>query len=150
MQTCTGFLLNTWNASALIDRNLRNFFVSMFSSSSACLTYNRKCHKKIKRFLNFEISLIREYTLPEVAGSNARLNGDTFIFFKYTCFRGKLKTSQISKKYPCCRKKKWYQFGEGKVVFTILHLWWWNALIPQHRQTMLEKKYTSRIKDAQN
>lgn len=37
--TCTGFLLKTWNASALIDKNLRNFFVSMFSSSSACFTY---------------------------------------------------------------------------------------------------------------
>lgn len=41
MHTCTGFLLNTWNASALIDKNLRNFLVSMFSSSSACFTYGR-------------------------------------------------------------------------------------------------------------
>lgn len=40
--TCIGFLLNTWNASALIDKNLRNFLVSMFSSSSACFTYTDK------------------------------------------------------------------------------------------------------------
>lgn len=39
--TCTGFRLNTWNASALIDKNLRNFLVSMFSSSSACFTCTR-------------------------------------------------------------------------------------------------------------
>ncbi len=36
--TWTGFLLSTWNASALIDKNLRNFFARIFSSSSACLT----------------------------------------------------------------------------------------------------------------
>lgn len=39
--TCTGFRLNTWNASALIDKNLRNFLVSIFSSSSACFTCTR-------------------------------------------------------------------------------------------------------------
>ena len=42
LHTCTGFLLNTWNASALIDKNLRNFLVSMFSSSSDCLTYQER------------------------------------------------------------------------------------------------------------
>lgn len=46
--TWTGFLLRTWNASALIDKNLRNFFVSIFSSSSACFTYNKMKRNEMK------------------------------------------------------------------------------------------------------
>ena len=38
MLTSTGFLLNTWNDSALIDRNRKNRFAKMFSNSSACFT----------------------------------------------------------------------------------------------------------------
>jgi hypothetical protein len=51
MQTCTGFLLSTWKASALIDKNLRNFFVNMFSSSSACFTCTRLNENKKKKEL---------------------------------------------------------------------------------------------------
>ena len=40
VQTSSGFVLKTWNPFVLIDdNNLRNFFVQMFSSSSACSTY---------------------------------------------------------------------------------------------------------------
>lgn len=71
MHTCTGFLLSTWNASALIDKNLRNFLVSIFSSSSACFTYKTgkmlfrtgwepDCNEHKNSFINEWVNLSQE------------------------------------------------------------------------------------------